>query len=308
MSKLYLGNTEIFNVYLGDIYSNIQQGSLYDSNAIDFFNATGIENVSLKNAINSFVFSMKSASLWDKMRVIYPFVTDSTDQNTIVNQLKYNLVNTALYSGSIINDASVSFGYSGLTTDSGSSVGTATWMDTGYIPLDETGASGSFHTSIYTTSTGVPTNTADMGSANSTPTRRTYMQIGTNLSGGNTTKLAYMRGAVQATTTSAAKAGFYVATYDLTGSNSIYTNLFASGSSIASTGTQSSDTVSLLKVAIGGNRFVGDAFISNRASKTYQFASMGDYLTPAEVATFNTIVYKLQSDVDAIYSTTRFVS
>ena len=311
MSKIYLGNTQIFNSYLGNIYSNIEQGLLYDSNAEEFFAATGISNTALKTAVNSFVLSMKSASLWDKMNVIYPFVTDSTDQNTIVNQLKYNLVNTSLYTGSIFNNASVSFGYGGLTTNSGSlTAATATYMDTGYVVSNETGLSGSFHISVYTNSPASTNNVIDMGAFQSSPTRRTYMQIGTVLFNGNATKLAYMRGVIQANSSgSADKAGLYVGTYDLTGSNSIYTNLFSSGSSIASTGTQSSDTVSTLPLAIGCARI--GASVTNVTSftgKTYQYSSMGEFLTPAEVASYNTIVYKLQSDVDAIFGTSRFVS
>lgn len=56
-----------------------------DSAAIDFYNATGITNVTQQDAINNLVVSLKSYGLWSKMKAIYPFVGGTATTH------KYNL-------------------------------------------------------------------------------------------------------------------------------------------------------------------------------------------------------------------------
>lgn len=46
----------------------------WDIDALAFINATGITDVTQKNAINTFVIDLKSANIWAKMKAIYPFV------------------------------------------------------------------------------------------------------------------------------------------------------------------------------------------------------------------------------------------
>lgn len=48
--------------------------STLDSDAQAFITATAITDSAIINAINNLVVSLKSNSLWDKMKVIYPFV------------------------------------------------------------------------------------------------------------------------------------------------------------------------------------------------------------------------------------------
>jgi hypothetical protein len=57
----------------------------YDPNAQAFITAAGITNTTQKIAVNQLVLDLKSYSLWDKMKVIYPFVGGTATSH------KYNL-------------------------------------------------------------------------------------------------------------------------------------------------------------------------------------------------------------------------
>jgi hypothetical protein len=46
----------------------------FDPDAISFFNATEITDITQKAAINQLVLDLKSANIWTKMKAIYPFV------------------------------------------------------------------------------------------------------------------------------------------------------------------------------------------------------------------------------------------
>ena len=56
-----------------------------------FLDATGISDSTITTALETFVTTLKTESLWSKMVAIYPFVTDKTDVTEIQGQFKYNL-------------------------------------------------------------------------------------------------------------------------------------------------------------------------------------------------------------------------
>jgi len=56
-----------------------------------FLDATGISDSAITTALETFVTTLKTESLWDKMVAIYPFVTDKTGAIDIQAQFKYNL-------------------------------------------------------------------------------------------------------------------------------------------------------------------------------------------------------------------------
>lgn len=67
-----------------DIYGNVgsyvtdtSNLTLYDADALAFFNASGITDATQKTAVNTLVLGLKSASLWTGMKAIYPFVGGS---------------------------------------------------------------------------------------------------------------------------------------------------------------------------------------------------------------------------------------
>jgi len=60
-------------------------GSSYDVDAQAFITAASITDVTQKNAVNKLVLDLKSANIWTKMKVIYPFIGGTASQH------KFNL-------------------------------------------------------------------------------------------------------------------------------------------------------------------------------------------------------------------------
>jgi hypothetical protein len=126
MQTVYIGNTLINDVFLGSKrMDDIAQYDIYtptDQDAINFLNATGIQNTIIERAINTLVVDLKQYDVWDKLYAMYPLVggTSTTCQ--------YNLVNTS----------SLNLGFSGSWnfSDNGiSGSGTNNWASTGFTPL-----------------------------------------------------------------------------------------------------------------------------------------------------------------------------
>ena len=62
-----------------------------DADAQSFFAASGITNLTQKNAVNQLVLDLKSANIWAKMKALYPIVGGNATSHS------YNLKNTAQY-------------------------------------------------------------------------------------------------------------------------------------------------------------------------------------------------------------------
>lgn len=62
-----------------------------DADAQSFFTATGITNITQKNAVNQLVLDLKSNSLWTKIKALYPVVGGNATAHS------YNLKNTSQY-------------------------------------------------------------------------------------------------------------------------------------------------------------------------------------------------------------------
>jgi hypothetical protein len=63
----------------------------YDTDALAFFTASGITDLTQKSAVNQLVLDLKSNSLWSKMKALYPIVGGNATAHS------YNLINTSLY-------------------------------------------------------------------------------------------------------------------------------------------------------------------------------------------------------------------
>lgn len=69
----------------------------YDTDAQAFFAAANITNTAQKNAVNSFVLTIKDLDMWNGMRAIYVFVGGTASQHS------YNLKNPAQYQITWVN-------------------------------------------------------------------------------------------------------------------------------------------------------------------------------------------------------------
>lgn len=83
------------------------QAQTYDSDAQAFFTATGITNTIQKNAVNQLVLDIKAASLWSKMKVIYPFVggTATTHKYNLKDPRDLDTAYRITWGGTVVHDS-----------------------------------------------------------------------------------------------------------------------------------------------------------------------------------------------------------
>ena len=96
-------------------------GGGIDADAQSFFTATGITDLTQKNAVNQLVLDLKSNSLWSGIKALYPFIGGTSTTHS------YNLKNTSQYQ--------ITW-YGGITHDSTGVLfnGTNGYGDTGITP------------------------------------------------------------------------------------------------------------------------------------------------------------------------------
>ena len=92
-----------------------------------FLDATGIADSDIITALETYVETLKTESLWDKMVGLYPLVTDKTDTADIQGQFKYNLKDPRDSDDAyrLTFNGSVGVGNQGIT-----SMGSAAYMNT----------------------------------------------------------------------------------------------------------------------------------------------------------------------------------
>jgi hypothetical protein len=269
---------------------------VYDQDAQNFFTATGITDVGLKGAVDTFVVALKNTgSLWDDMVQICPLVGDDT--SSLATQLAVNLRNTGSYNLTFPNGIGSS-DLNGFYANSTSTV----YAQTGLSPRGVFGSVGDFAVGVYTTSTGETGDRYDWGGFNSN-SEYSYFITGRSLSGGNTQKLMAFRPNAFASITNAAEAGFYQGRFN-TGLSPV-SRLVLNGTQIATGGGGNNDLLNNQAFFGCNNAFNGTpAQVSN---KQYQMLTVGNGLTDAQMTSLNTIVQNFQADVDAALGTSREV-
>lgn len=105
------------------------ESSSYDSDADAFFTTVGITDDTQKGAVNQLVLDLKAASIWTKMKAVYPFVGGDATKHS------YNLKNTSLF------QLTFSGGWTHASTGSTPN-GTNGYADTGFNFHDDGGNSG----------------------------------------------------------------------------------------------------------------------------------------------------------------------
>lgn len=238
----------------------------YDADAQAFITATGITDLTQKNAINQLVLDLKGYSIWSKMKALYPFIGGTATTH------KYNLKNP------LDTDAAFRLVFNGGWTHSTNGVkpnGTNAFANTYLFSNSITSA----HLSIYSReniSTGVA---IDIGAVTSAVDR--YW-----LAAGFTSNNDIVLGFGNPLRTSAGSAqGFFNGT--LTGTTS---TLLKNGVQLSSGATVIVAAPPNISLYIGGSN--GVSTFSNRQ---LAFSSVGDYLTNTEAANFYTAVQTFQT-------------
>lgn len=269
---------------------------VYDQDALNFFNATGITDVGLKGAVDTFVVALKNTgSLWDDMVQICPLVAD--DLGSLSTQLAVNLRNTGSYNLTFPNGVGSS-DENGFYANETSTI----YANTGLAPRTVFGSVGDFFVGMYTTTTGETGDAWDWGGFNGN-SDYSFFIMGRSLSGGNTGKLSGLRpdNVCNAGTTAAA-AGFYHARYD--NGASPKGRFGRNGTQLATSNGGTGDIFST-NAYMGAGNFSGSP--SSKCDKQYQMLCVGNSLTDAQTTSLNTIVQNFQQDVDDALGTSRKV-
>ena len=271
-----LTSTEMANLYTSvqlfqqDLSRQVGVPIVSDSDAQSFLNAAVITDTTQANAINTLVVGLKNASLWTKMKAIYPFVGGTATTH------KWNLKDPRDL------DAAYRLAFSGAWTHSSTGAlpnGANAYADSFFNPLSNAGASGSLSYYNRTNSAigfdGGCNDGTKMWAIISRYTSSTsaYGAVGYN---------AY------ATTTTSSAQGFVLASNN-TNQNKLYRN----GSLIATT-TSNYDKVSG-KIYFGAINWIGTAqqFTDHQTA----FAHIGDGLSDAENSSLYTLVQAFQTSL-----------
>ena len=252
-----------------------------DSDAQSFLNAAQITDLTQANAINTLVVGLKNASLWTKMKAIYPFVGGTATTH------KWNLKDPRDL------DAAYRLAFFGAWTHSSTGAlpnGTNAYADSFITPSANLNAN-STHVSYYSR-TNVTTNAGT--------------EIGTWYSGYNYgIELNLYRSVAAQKTAAIINSGGGAAQINggsitpttglLVGSRIANNNGFVSknGATIGTNTTTVTTQLSTFKIYLGAaNNFGTAGAYSNKESA---FASIGDGITEAEATTLNTLVTNFET-------------
>lgn len=130
ISQVKLGSNDIQKVYRGS--DLIFQLSSLDPDAQAFLTATGITDATQEAAVNQLVLDLKSATIWSKMQIIYPFVGGTATTH------KYNLKDPQ------DTDAAYRLDFTDITHSAAGAEGATSncLADTHWIPSNQTFTNG----------------------------------------------------------------------------------------------------------------------------------------------------------------------
>jgi hypothetical protein len=251
-------------------------GSSYDSDAQAFFAAAGITDATQKTAVNTLVTGMKTASLWTKMRALYPMVGGTATTH------KYNLKDPRDL------DAAYRLVFTGSWTHSSTGAlpdGATTYADTKF---NATGIFTSTNGSMgyYSRTNNNTGNQYEIGNSAAADANNVVLicRYGTGAF-----FTAFGSTSLPCTVATADSLGFFV------GSKTSGTNVtgFKNGASIKD--IADSVTIPNLTIYLGASNRNGTATYFSR--KECAFAFLGDTLSSAEVSTLNTLVQAYQTSL-----------
>ncbi|MFA5644177.1 MAG: type II secretion system protein [Patescibacteria group bacterium] len=252
----------------------VEYGSL-DEDAFNFIQATGITDITQQLAINTLVNSLKSNSLWTKMKAIYPFVggTATTHKFNLKDPRDADSAYRLVFTGGWAHTAT--------GVDPNGSTG---YADTKLVPntalsLNNSGASIYIRQNTVVGTSGLID--CDFGSVNETSTFSKGLHIFVRNGVSDTLRYRVNTGTVSFLTNSDAR-GFYTISRLSSATSYVYKN----GVEFIET-AQASTEMNPYSIIIGAvNSNVGPMYFSNRE---IAFFAIHDGLTPTEQATLNTI-------------------
>jgi hypothetical protein len=262
-----IGSTQVNEVRIGSTL--VWQFSSVDPDAQAFLTATGITDLTITNAINTLVVSLKANGIWAKMKAIYPFVggTATTHKFNLKNPLDTNAAFRLVFNGGWIHSANGALpNGTNAFADSFVNVGT-------HLALNST------HVSVYSR-TNVDILAPSIGNiAGGAPD-----EVAMWLRFGNTSYLR-VNNPVASTTASTDSRGLFI------GNRNLSTQINLSIRGTQNTFSNTSNSVSITSIKLSGLLTFFD-------TKQLAFASIGDGLTNQNMTDFTTIVQSFQTTLN----------
>ncbi len=255
-----------------NLISIMPKGAAYDADAQAFITATGISGTNA-NAINQLVLDLKAASIWTKMKAIYPMIGGTATTH------KFNLKDSRDL------DAAFRLNFVGGWTHSATGAkpnGTNAYADTFFIPANNA-TLNSNHISYYSRDTSNGTE-VEIGCASSNSSNDSGSLIEIRTSGVTYYRVNSIASYINFSDSDSK--GFYIA--NRTGANAI--NGWKNNIKAVSGGT-SSFGLSIKSFTLGAYNAGTLQFYS---TKQCAFASIGDGLTDLEAQLFYQITEKYQ--------------
>lgn len=244
----------------------ISTAIVYDADALAFFTAASITDTTQKNAVNQLVLDLKSASIWTKMKALYPIVGGVASSHAV------NLKTPGTYN--------LTFQV-GWTHSSTGMTPTNTYADTSLIPSTSL-TLNSAHISYYSR-TNANSTTVDMGNFDNVNNGATLLLLRDS----NTASIR-MNNLTLINYSNTDSLGLHIS--NRTASNVI--NGWKNGI-IKVTSAVASTVLANNQIYLGALRDgTGSAYYSLRQCA---FASIGDGLSDAEASSFYTAVQNYQT-------------
>jgi len=263
------------NISFADGNMNAVSGITYDADAQLFITATGISGTNA-NAINQLVVDLKAASIWTKMKALYPMVggTSFTCKWNLKNPVDSNAAFRLLFSGG------GTFSSNGYQPN-----GTNAYADTSIIPSTMITINNQ-HLSYYSRTSAMQSGTNyDMGSYNGGGTNVFALSISLGGTGAVSFINSTNAGSFPSLTHSNAS-GFWLG--NRTSSTANTHKLWKNGVNVGS--TPSSTAGSLLSNTIWLGALPNPPLPGYFGNRECAFASIGDGLSDAEASAFYTAV------------------
>lgn len=246
----------------------ISTAIVYDADAAAFFTAASITDTTQKNAVNQLVLDLKAASIWTKMKALYPVVGGVASSHAV------NLKSPGTYN--------LTFATGWSHTSTGMTPNGATYADTSLIPSTAGLGQNSTHLSYYSRTDN--TTSIEIGARYVTgdvALLYMYLRSTSNNFGGRTND-----GSSENLVSNNDGRGFFINNRTSNSSVTFFKNTIKTSISKTSTGLPNR------LIDIGRTLFDSTGSYS---SKQCAFASIGDGLTDAEASNFYNAVQNYQT-------------
>lgn len=253
--------------------------SITDTDVLAFISAASITDATQKSAVNKLVLDLKSASIWTKMKAIYPFVGGTASQHRF--NLKDPRALTAAYY--ITFNGGGTHSSQGFLPD-----GTTSYANTNFVPSTGISDGASVHFSLYTNTNTFPSSNGIVkvnGGYQSSSLK--IMQLSFYRDGsGQASYISHLGGSTGLTinTSTPTTQGFMLVTR--TSATSL--KMFQNNTLLGTNTTSETNGLPNVNMYLAGRN--GDNVVDSYNNMPHQFASMGDGLSDSEATAFRTAV------------------